>query len=566
MSLFSSLNLARLALGAHQTAIQTVGQNIANAATEGYARQRVQMTPTPSDDLVFARLGTGVRVSRIERIVDEHLEATLRDSRSDLSNLTEQNRIWSLTESIFNDLDGGGLAQSLGRFFDAMQDLSVNPDDPTTRSLLIEEGTTLTGTFRFLDARVRDLRMGLDEDIRGEVGDINRLTAELAALNKAIIAAEDGGVHGQTANDLRTQRDSVLGDLADRIDIRVIENSTGGVQVLTGSEMLVHDGQSRTLQAVPTSDGDIALGEIRFTDDGTLLRPQGGRIAALIAGRDGVLPDMRAELDGIAGRLIHELNTIHGSAQGLTRLTESLGQNAVTSRTAPLAEAGLPFAVEDGSFIFQVVTEANGATESFSIDIDVNSMSAVDLAQRINETAGVSHPEISAVVTADGRLEIRSTDPNVTFTFRDDNSGALAAFGMNALFTGSNARDIDLAQAIVDDPSLVAAGRGGGPGDNSAVNDMAALRDAGLFAAGNSFEGHYQALIGEIAVHSAAARELLTNQTSITTAIQNQRESLSGVNVDEEAISLVTYQRAYQGAARFLNVVDRLLETLINSV
>ena len=126
MSLFSSLNLARLALGAHQTAIQTVGQNIANAATEGYARQRVQMTPTPSDDLVFARLGTGVRVSRIERVVDEHLESTLRDSRSDLANLTEQTRIWSLTESIFNDLDGGGLSQSLGRFFDAVQDLAVN--------------------------------------------------------------------------------------------------------------------------------------------------------------------------------------------------------------------------------------------------------------------------------------------------------------------------------------------------------------------------------------------------------------------------------------------------------
>jgi flagellar hook-associated protein FlgK len=69
MSLFSSLNLARLALGAHQTAIQTVGQNIANAATPGYARQRVHLTPTPSDDLVYARLGTGVNVSRIERIV-----------------------------------------------------------------------------------------------------------------------------------------------------------------------------------------------------------------------------------------------------------------------------------------------------------------------------------------------------------------------------------------------------------------------------------------------------------------------------------------------------------------
>ncbi|MGA1488627.1 MAG: flagellar hook-associated protein FlgK [Planctomycetota bacterium] len=566
MSLFSSLNLARLALGAHQTAIQTVGQNIANAATPGYARQRVHLTPTPSDDLVYARLGTGVNVSRIERIVDQHLEATLRGARSDLANLTEQNRIWSLTESIFNDLEGGGLSEALGEFFDAMQDLSVNPDDPTARSLLLEQGSSLSSTFRFLDARVRDLRIGLDEDVRGEVLEINRLTAELASLNSAIIAAEDGGVHGQTANDLRTQRDVVLGELAERIDIRVIENSTGGVQVLTGSEMLVHDGISRDLQVIARADGDIPYGEVRFADDGTLLQPEGGRIAALLAGRDAVLPDLRAQLDGIASTLIRGFNAIHSGGEGLSRLTEVLSSNSVNDREAPLISAGLPFPVESGSFVLQVVTEGNGAVESFNIDLDVDSMSLVDIAERINETAGVAHPGLSAVVTADGRLEIQSSDPGVTFTFRDDDTGALAALGVNGLFTGSTARDIDISSVLLDDPGLLAAGFGGGAGDNGAINAMLALRDEGLFAAGNSFEGHYGALVGEIGLNSAEAREHLTNQVSITTAIQNQRESLSGVNIDEEAISLVSYQRAYPGAARFLNVVDRLLETLINSV
>ena len=566
MSLFSSLNLARLALGAHQTAIQTVGQNIANAATEGYARQRVQMTPTPSDDLVFARLGTGVRVSRIERVVDEHLESTLRDSRSDLANLTEQTRIWSLTESIFNDLDGGGLSQSLGRFFDAVQDLAVNPDDPTTRSLLLEEGITLTDTMHFLDSRVRDLRLGLDEDIRGEVLEVNRLTTELAALNRAIIAAENGGVNHDTANDLRTQRGAVLGQLSDRIDIRVIENSTGGVQVLAGSEVLVYDGTNRSLAVTEKSDGDILYSEVRFTDDGTLVQNEGGRLGALLTGRDATLVDLRDELNGIAGQLIREINSVHAGGQGLTGRTESLGTNAVTTRNQPLGAAGLPFAIEDGSFIFRVVTEANQAPNSYLIDIDPSSMSLVDLAEQINLTVGAQHPEITATATADGRLEIRSSNDGVTFSFRDDNSGVLTSLGVNGLFTGSNARDIQISSELLDDPARIAAGRGGGPGDNSAILAIGALRDAGIFVAGNSFEGHYQALIGEIGVHSAEARELLSNQNSITTAIQNQRESLSGVNVDEEAISLISYQRAYQGSARFLNVVDQLLETLINSV
>ena len=294
MSLFSSLNIARLALGANQTAIQTVGQNIANAATPGYARQRVQMTPTPAHDMVFAQLGTGVRVSRIERIVDEHLESTLRGARSDLSNLTEQNRIWTLAGSIFNDLDGGGLSQALGRFFDSVQDLAVNPDDPTARTLLLEEGRTLAETFHFMDARVRDLRAGLDEDIRGEVLEINRITREVSALNRAIVSAENGGLNGNTANDLRTQRDFLLGELSERLDIRVIENTSGGVQVLSGSDVLVYDGRQRDLAITPTADGDIAIGQVRFADDGGLFEAKGGRLAALLGGRDEVLVDCAA--------------------------------------------------------------------------------------------------------------------------------------------------------------------------------------------------------------------------------------------------------------------------------
>ncbi len=566
MSLFSSLNMARLALGAHQTAIQTIGQNIANATTEGYARQRVQMTPTPSDDLVFAQLGTGVRVSRIERIVDEHLESTLRDSRSDLSNLTEQNRIWSLTESIYNDLGGGGLSAAMGGFFDAVQDLSLNPDDPTARALLLQQGESLAETLHFMDSRIRDLRAGLDEDLQGSVLDVNRLSREIAALNRAIIAAEDGGINRDTANDLRTRRDVLLGTLAEQVDIRVLENSTGGVQVLAGSEMLVFDGRSRELTLVPTSDGDISLHEVRFADDGARFQAVGGRLDALQEGRDALLPDLRRELDEIAGRMISEVNAIHSTGEGLTRLSEILSGTAVTDRNAPLSGANLPFSIEDGGFTLQVVTEANGARESFRIDIDTAGMSLADLAEQVNLTAGASHSEISAAVTADGRLLIRSSDPGVTFTFRDDDSGVLTALGINGLFTGTNARDIAVSDTLLADASLVSAGSGGGPGDNTSALEIAALRDKGVFAAGNTFEGQYLALIGEIGVHAAEARNHLSNQGAITQAIQNQRESLSGVNIDEEAISLITYQRAYQAAARFLSVIDQLLETLINSV
>lgn len=226
MSLFSSLNLARLSLQAHQSAIQTVGQNIANSTTDGYARQRVDMQPTPAMDLVYARLGTGVTVARIERIVDEHLEGTLRTSRSDLGFYAEQDRIYTLVGSVFNDLDSGGLSVPLERFFEALEDLSNTPEDPTARFQLVEEGRTLAETFQFLDSQVRDMREAFDDDIVGAVQDINRLAREIADLNDQIVLTEGGGVYNQAANDLRTTRDSLLGELSDLVSIKVIENST----------------------------------------------------------------------------------------------------------------------------------------------------------------------------------------------------------------------------------------------------------------------------------------------------------------------------------------------------
>ncbi|MEE8142885.1 MAG: flagellar hook-associated protein FlgK [Planctomycetota bacterium] len=572
MSLFASLNLARLSLMAHQTAIQTVGHNIANASTEGYARQRVQMRPTPADDLVFARIGTGVMVERIERIVNEHLEATLRDSRSGLGDFTEQNRIYQMLESVFNDLGGGGLSETLNNFFNALEDLANQPEDATARFIFLEESTSLADTLNFLDDKVRQLRSDLDDDIVAVYEEINRITTELADLNKNIVLAEKGGEQPSTANDLRTQRDFLLGKLSELIDIKVIENNRGAVQVLNGNDVLVFDSHARTLDIRSTTDGDITLHEGRFSDNGDQIRPRGGRLAALVEGRDSIVKSRRDQLDTLAKGLLDELNALHTGGEGLTRHTSVRSANAVDGGDLALASAGLPFAVEDGSFLMQVVNEGDGTRESYTIFIDADGLNSddttlKDLATLINTVVGSDHPEISAQVTVDGFLEITSSDPSLTFTFRDDNSGFLVASGINTLFSGSNARSIQVSSWLLDDPSKVAAGRGGGVADNSVVLDMLALRDQGFLGASDmTFDQYYNALVGKIGVEGAKASDLLRNQEAITQSFQNQREALSGVNIDEEAINLIRFQRAYQASARFLNVVDRLLETLINSV
>ncbi|MGE3166163.1 MAG: flagellar hook-associated protein FlgK [Planctomycetota bacterium] len=565
MSLFASLNLARLSLGAHQAAIQTVGQNIANANTEGYARQRVLFTPTPSDDLVFARVGTGVQIARIERIVDEHLETTVREATTDLGLYQERDRIYSMVEAVFGDLDGGGLSAALGRFFDSLEDWANSPFDPTARGLVIEEGRTLTETVNFMDRGIRDLRQALDEDFVGVVQDINRLSVQIADLNRSIMLAEDGGASPDTANDLRTLRAAALGELSGLIDIRVVESRGGAVQVVTGSDVLVQDSRARTLELRSISDGDILRHEARFTDDGKRLTPRSGRLAGIVEGRDATVADLRGQLDQIAQAFLVDFNVIHASGEGLERYGSLLATHATRDRNAPLVSGALPFAVGTGSFQFQVYNEGNDTRETYAIAITADT-TLLDLAAQI-DAIGADHPEISAQVTLDGHLQIESAADSIRFTFREDTTGFLAAAGLGTFFTGTNARDLGVSTVLDQNRALLASGRTGDAGDNSVVLELLALRDQGVVGPHDeTIEGFYQSLIGRIGVEGAEARDLARNQDAITANVRNQREALSGVNVDEEAIQLIQLQRAYQGSARFLSVVDSLLDTLINSV
>ena len=390
-------------------------------------------------------------------------------------------------------------------------------------------------------------------------------------MNRKIVEAEDGGVHPGIANDLRTERDAALGELSDLMEIKVIENSRGAVQVLSGNDALVVDSRQTELLLEPNSDGDISYHDVRLANSGQKLSPKGGRLAALLDGRDNIAVGLRTDLDVIAEGLLTEFNALHVQGEGLSRFSSLRSQNAVTNPTLPLSQAGLPFEIRDGRFQIQVVNEGDETRQTYSIDIDADGvgsdMSLNDVVTAINSQINAQHPEITASVSVDGYLEIVSTSASLTFTFRQDESNFLVASGLGTFFTGTDARTIDLSSAVVDNPSLFAAGAGDGVGDNTRVLEMLSLRDTKVLKSSSmTFEEYYQAMVGEVGVEGAEARELHTNQEAIHLSVRNQREALSGVNVDEEAIALIQFQRAYQGAARFLNVVDGLLETLLNSV
>jgi flagellar hook-associated protein 1 len=564
-SLFTSLGMAESALKAAGTAVRTVGQNISNADTEGYTRQRVEMAARQSDHMGRVQVGTGVDVTRVARIMDQRLEEMIREGGSTLGDLMARDDALGKIESILGDLDSSSIGSALSQFFDAAESLVNHPEDATTRTLFAARGDDLSRVFNSQDTALRGLREDLEQDVRSSVEEVNRLTSQIASLNDQIVTSELGGTNLGTANDLRDRREALVKNLSELVSVKAVETSSGSMNILAGSDFLVVGDQAKNLVLDTKPDGDVAVSTIRFESDGKSLILNGGKLAGLVTGRDQTVPQIRGELDQLAKAIISEVNQIHSQGVGLSGWGSMTGTVPIDDPSAALTADGLLPPVQNGSFDLKVHNQNTGLDDTYNIAVDPGT-SLDDLASLISAAVAADHPSMAASVTSDGRLKIESGDSNLTFSFASDTSKAMAALGMGTFFSGSSAADMAVSQAVVDDPRLIATGQGGGPTDPAGIAAIAGLRDRKVLDAGGAtMEEFFQGAVGVLGVQRSRAKDLLANQTAVSDHLSSERAAISGVDLDEESIDLIRYQRAYQGAARFLSVVDSLLESLLNA-
>ena len=173
---------------------------------------------------------------------------------------------------------------------------------------------------------------------------------------------------------------------------------------------------------------------------------------------------------------------------------------------------------------------------------------------------------LSASIVA-GKLQIRSDSPNLDISFSQDSSGTLAALGINTFFSGSSALDIGVNKDLLAKPALLAAAKNGQPTDNQTARAIAALESGALADLnGASLKTAYESIINTVAISNASAKTSLEASLAVKETLTIQRESLSGVSLDEEAINLMRSQRAFQGAARVISAIDELMKTLLQMI
>jgi flagellar hook-associated protein 1 FlgK len=565
MSLNSALQIGRTGLIAGQAGIEVAGNNLANAATRGYHRQRLDLTPIGDQEVGNnAFIGRGVQIQAITRQVNEALEARLRSGISSQNGSIAARDILAQIEGIQNELTNNDLSSHLNTFFNAWNELANAPDSFAQRSLVVQEGANLAQFIRDQRENLVELRNQVDDQIEDAAKSMNDLLSQIETLNLQIIKA--GGA--QAAHSLRDQRDLLLTDLATFADISTIEQESGSVDVFIGSNPIILNGKSRGVELKrETVDGEPQISLIVSADDQPLNATE-GRIGGLIASRESDVAGAIAALDGFAGDLIFQVNRIHSQGQGAVNFSAVTGTTSVEDSTAALndAAAGLAFTPGHGSFQIHVTQTSTGQRTTSSIDVDLDGIGADtsldDLIAAINAVA-----DISASKTADGRLVISADTNDIEISFSDDTSGILAALGVNSYFAGSDAQDIAINSVIGADPDFIAVAQNHVSGDNSNALAIAALRTTKLDDLGGiSLADQWTRIVEDFATRLASTRLQVETDGAVVESLSAQQQSISGVNTDEEAINLLSYQRAYQGSARFLNAVDEMMQTLLSIV
>jgi flagellar hook-associated protein 1 len=563
MSLNGALQIGRSALAASQAAIQVAGNNMANAGTVGFHRQSVHLTPTRGE--IIGRnmqVGTGVQLLAIRREVDTALQARHRDSISQHQRDLIDQRFLGALESVRNDLTENDLSSMLSAFFNSFSELANNPEDNAVRSVVVQQGRSLASRVSSLRDDYNVMLAEVDRSLEASITAANGILDQIGQLNQQISAVENGG--GGTASGLRDQRDILLDELSGFVDISVIEQPGGSVDVLVGSEPILLGATSRGIELRTQSVNGQTEVSMRVAADGTNILVNTGSIGGLLTQREQTIRPAIDDLNTFAGQLIFQVNRVHSQGQGRNGFTAANGAYSAADTTANLnsATADLPFDINNGSFFIHVTHAETGIRTAHQINIDGDAMSMDDLVNQINTVVGV--PNVTASINANRQL-VLSANAGYEIGFSDDTSGALAALGINSFFTGSTAADMDVNEVLLNDPNKLAAGGGNIAGSNTTALAIAELQNVKVAELNNqSLREYWQLSVNDLAVKADAANAAVESSALVQQSMSAQIQAVSGVSLDEESINLLTFQRQFQAAARFISVIDEAMQTLLS--
>ena len=415
----------------------------------------------------------------------------------------------------------------------------------------------LAGQISDLRGQYHDLGSEIASSIETSVNQVNTLLAKIADLNEQIVV--EGGGDGSVLMD---EREILLTELSQYMDIVVVQQDSGMADVLVGSVPLVLGTEARGVEA-SFENGSHGVTEafVRVQADGSVLNVTNGTIGGLLRQRSETVIPAIESLETFSRELIWQVNRLHSQGQGLSGYSSVTAGVALEDVTVPLNEV-LDFPIANGSFTMHLRDPDTGEiVEAWTIEVDGATMSLQDLAHAISLGTDVA---LNVAITSDGRLQFEPLGES-EIVFSDDSAGVLAALEINTFFSGSSASDITVSAALQADANFVAASHDMVEGSAGTALAIAGLRELVVEALGaQSLTAFWSGEVGALAVRTGTATGAYGAAAMVRDGLSAQVQSVSGVSMDEESINLLTFERQYQAAARYLEVIDETIQTLLS--
>ncbi len=656
-----NLHIGISGLQAAQKAIDTIGNNIANAATPGYHRQRLNLNPAYSAISGVNVLGGGVESGSITRKIDNLLEKEILRQNSSYSQINQELSTLQIVESAFGELSGGGgLNEALDNFFNALSDLSNNTSEIIWQQQTVTSAQTMASQFRTLGDFLSDLDRQIVLEAENLIEHANALINKIAILNDDIEKLE---LRGTGADNLQDERDQLITELSDIIGVDTLERDSGVVDVTAGGIAVVIATIPTEIEVGTTSDGSLGIsikGDLNYSTS-----ISGGKLGGIINLKNSLLGDVSDDLDTMALQLVRNMNEYH--VQGIGSYGSFSRLDGWTMTTEVLSEMDPP--ITSGEIFIRVTDTSTGVVSRGSIDLSTITpadagigLTISDVAAELDSITGINswyntdglHIERSAsnyefdflpaVLPSATASSISSGNPpsielsgsytgssndTLTFTatgngsvgngtlnlavtdgsgqlvttlsvgdgyaigeeldlgngvkvklgegdflagdefecdvFADtDMPGLLAATGMNCFFSGTGASDIGVCSDLVSDPMRVATSLEAGGVDNFNVEKFMSIADESISELGNTtIQTFYQKLVTDIGQEMSLRDVQKQNLEGIIQNLSNQRDEVSGVDINEEAAQLLVFEQMFNSMAKFLATIRETMDYLL---
>ena len=558
-SLNSSLHMGQHSLSINQRAMQTVGHNIANQETEGFSRQQVHSGTAAPDP---TGVGGGAKAQPTSRVYDKFVQRKILQENPRSGMFKSRGEFLQKIEIIFSETEGNGLHQALNEFWNSWSQLSNQPESESARIQVRERSDVLTRRFRGMHSQLDGLRNEINGRLVATINKVNELGQKVAELNRQIISYESGQ---RNANDMRDARNQAIEELSELVDVNSFENPNGRVTVIIGRDWTLVEGNNRYQLEGKMKGGE--LGMLRI--DGVSINDnrrdltrifREGEMSEMLRMRDDTIVGFQHNLDEIAFNLARQVNKIHATGTGINSATDMMKSTFGLNSTA-LGQP-LPF-LKDGIFQLHLVDPHNEILETYEIEIQAGIDTLPDIVQRLNQT--ISDPGLlQASIEADGSMLLQSAS-DYKFIFGEDQSSITQVLGLNSFFdTLKGAEDIQLSEHIRENTNNISTGKDLIPGDNRVALEIAKLqtrptmRDETM-----TFDEYYNGVLTGMGLKIQRNKTEQAQQESMVRQFKEIRSSISSVNMDEELTDMMQYQKAYEASARFINTVDRMMETVI---